>query len=113
MFQLSRGFELSDAIWSNADVSQRRMLPETKSLALWRGTNANGIGDKGEVKPVADWNIVALGLRQKRQGTRAWIGEQGVTFANGETRPTYDWLVRTRLVEEVASVKGATIAPSP
>ncbi|MEQ1863138.1 MAG: hypothetical protein ABL996_00635 [Micropepsaceae bacterium] len=110
---MSRGFELSDAIWPSADVSQRRMLPETKSLALWRGTNANGIGDKGEVKPVADWNIVALGLRQKRQGTRAWIGEQGVTFANGETRPTYDWLVRTRLVEEVASVKGATIAPSP
>lgn len=71
---------------------------ELKGLSLWRDANANGISDKGEVKPVADWQITALGYRHKRQSKDAWISEAGVTFANGETRPTYDWNIRTRLM---------------
>lgn len=72
--------------------------PELKGLSLWRDANANGVSDKGEVKPVADWQITALGYRHKRQSKDAWISEAGVTFANGETRPTYDWNIRTQLV---------------
>lgn len=71
---------------------------ELKGLSLWRDANANGISDKGEVKPVAYWQIVSLGYRHKRQSKEAWISEAGVTFANGETRPTYDWIIRTQLV---------------
>lgn len=83
---------------------------ELKGLSLWRDENGDGISDKGEVKPVADWNIVALSHRHKRQSKHAWISETGVTFANGETRATYDWLVRTRLVE-VAAGESAPTAP--
>jgi hypothetical protein len=71
---------------------------ELEGLALWRDENANGISDAGEVKPVADWNIVSLGYHHKRQDRDAWVSENGVTFANGETRPTYDWNIPTRLL---------------
>lgn len=71
---------------------------ELNGLALWRDVNGDGISDAGEVKPVSDWDIVGLSYRYKRQSKDAWISENGVTFANGEIRPTYDWNVETRLV---------------
>ena len=71
---------------------------ELKGLSLWRDMNANGVSDAGEVKPVADWKIASLGYRHKRESKDAWVSEAGVTFANGETRPTYDWNIRTQLL---------------
>jgi hypothetical protein len=71
---------------------------ELGGLALWRDANANGISEKGEVMPVADWNIVALGYGDRRVRRDLWVSAQGVTFSNGETRPTYDWVIRSELV---------------
>lgn len=79
---------------------------ELTGLSLWRDENANGVSEKGEVKPVADWRIVSLGYDHRRHGKDAWISKNGVTFANGKTRPTFDWIVRTRLVH-VATAKGS------
>jgi len=64
---------------------------ELKGLALWRDTNENGVSDPGEVKPLADYDIVALGYVYERQGDDMWLSASGVTFADGETRPSYDW----------------------
>lgn len=71
---------------------------ELEGLSLWRDVNGNGVSDQGEVKPVANWQIVSLGYHHKRQSKDAWISEEGVTFANGETRRTYDWNIRTQLL---------------
>jgi hypothetical protein len=71
---------------------------ELNGLSLWRDANGNGVSDKGEVKPVDRWKIVSLGYRHKRKGKDAWLSEAGVTFENGETRPTYDWNIRTQLI---------------
>jgi hypothetical protein len=70
---------------------------ELKGLALWRDANGNGVSDPGEVKPVTEWQIVALTYRNKRHG-KDWVAPRGVTFADGETQPTYDWNVEAKLL---------------
>jgi hypothetical protein len=44
--------------------------------------------------PVAAYGIVALGYAHARLNHDFWTSEAGVTFENGESRPTYDWLMR-------------------
>ncbi len=74
---------------------------ELNGLSLWRDTNANGISDPGEVKPLADYKVVALRYAYERAGDDMWIAKDGVEFADGAVRPTYDWLLheaKNRLV---------------
>ena len=75
---------------------------ELKGLALWRDANANGISDAGEVKPLAAYKIVALGHAYERAGDTIWIANGGVTFADGEVRPSYDWQVHEPIIRPVA-----------
>jgi hypothetical protein len=69
---------------------------ELEGLALWHDENANGISDAGEVQPVTDQGIVALSYAHHRASTTLWISRAGVTFRDGRSRPTYDWLMRSR-----------------
>jgi hypothetical protein len=64
---------------------------ELNGLALWRDANKNGNSEEGEVKPVASYEIVALGFDHKRAGDHYWKAERGAVFASGEVRATYDW----------------------
>jgi hypothetical protein len=69
---------------------------ELEGLALWHDKNANGVSDKGEVRAVTDHDIVALSYAYHRASKNLWISKAGVTFRDGEIRPTYDWLLRSR-----------------
>ena len=55
------------------------------------------------MKPVAAHKIVALDYAHMRASADAWVSETGVTFANGDTRPTYDWQLRRPLLTPVAN----------
>lgn len=72
---------------------------ELDALAIWQDKNGNGICEEGEVKPLADWGIVAVSCRYRRHGEHPdhiMFSANGVTFRNGATRPTYDLLLHPR-----------------
>jgi hypothetical protein len=70
---------------------------ELAGLSLWHDADADGVSDKGEVRPLASHNIVSLKYGHERAETRYWMSPAGVTFADGRTLPTYDWQLRPRL----------------
>jgi hypothetical protein len=66
---------------------------ELRHLAIWRDLNGNGVCDPGEVRPLADWGIVALSCkcqRDSRHPDRIQWSPAGVRFRDGHTRPTFD-----------------------
>lgn len=75
---------------------------ELRGLSLWRDANCNGVSERGEVRSVRSHGVVALGYGHVRVGEDAWASEAGVTFANGEQRPTYDWQLHRPLLTTVA-----------
>lgn len=70
---------------------------ELRGLAIWRDLNRNGISDSGEVRPLADWGIVALSCKyawDDAHGNRIAYSPRGVFFSDGSTRPTYDLILQ-------------------
>jgi hypothetical protein len=70
---------------------------ELRGLAIWQDLNRNGNGDHGEVKPVADWGIVAISCRYVQDDGRVGkivYSPRGVFFRDGSSRPTYDLILR-------------------
>ncbi len=64
--------------------------PELRGLALWQDRNENGISDPGEVLPVQSFGITAISCHGGTfSGNTKW-NPFGITFSNGEVRPTYD-----------------------
>lgn len=74
---------------------------ELAGLALWRDANGNGISEPGEVKPLSDYKIVALHYSYARLSDTMWVAANGVEFADGSVRPTYDWLLHEPQVRPV------------
>ncbi len=72
---------------------------ELDGLSLWHDRDGDGVCDAGEVQPVAKHGIVALAYGHQRAGDDLWVSDTGVTFDDGETRPTYDWLLRDALIQ--------------
>jgi hypothetical protein len=68
---------------------------ELKGLALWRDANGDGKSSAAEVKPLAAHGITALRYGYTRRSNELWQSDKGVTFRSGETRPTYDWELRS------------------
>lgn len=66
---------------------------ELAGLSLWQDENQDGVSDPGEVKPVADHNIVSLRYDHERVTKDYWQSAAGVTFKSGETRPSFDWQI--------------------
>lgn len=66
---------------------------ELEGLAIWQDLNRNGICERGEAKPLAEWRIVAVSCRyvtDMRHPDRITYSPRGVFFRDGSTRPTYD-----------------------
>lgn len=63
---------------------------ERGGLAIWRDVNQDGISQPGEVVPVEEAGIEELGTRwdEGPDGARC---QDGVRFADGTWRPTFDW----------------------
>ncbi len=70
---------------------------ELDHLALWHDANGNGRVDPGEVQPLTAYGIVAISCRCERDiadGEPVLFSPTGVTFADGETPPTFDLVLR-------------------
>jgi hypothetical protein len=89
-----------DALRSLDDNGDSRIAgPELSGLALWRDANVNGISEAGEVRPLADWQIVSLSCEYEFDTTHPDeipFSASGVTFANGTVRPTWDVVLHRR-----------------
>lgn len=106
--QITSGFQLFGSVtwiafWDNGyhalgsldDNGDGRIAgSERDGLALWQDKNGDGVSQKSEVRPVADYGIVALGYAHERIREDLWISRVGATFVDGEVRPTYDWVLR-------------------
>lgn len=82
---------------------------ELEGLAIWQDLNGNGLCERGEVKPVADWGIVAVSCTSVTDMThpdRITYSPQGVYFRDGSNRPTYDIILHPAL----ATVHRTTLA---
>jgi hypothetical protein len=66
--------------------------PELRGLALWNDVNRDGISDPGEVVPVEALGICAIGCTSRTHSSGIKWNPIGVTFTNGTSRPTYDWI---------------------
>ncbi len=66
--------------------------PELRGLALWNDFNGNGVSDPGEVLPVEAFGISVIGCTSQTYTTGIKWDPNGLTFTNGTSRPTYDWI---------------------
>jgi hypothetical protein len=72
--------------------------PELRDLAVWRDADGDGVSDAGEVQSLAAHGIRALSYRHHEidDAHFAAVAPAGVRLSSGETRPTYDVILRSR-----------------
>jgi tetratricopeptide (TPR) repeat protein len=65
---------------------------ELRHLAIWHDRDSDGVADAGEVGSLAQHGIVSVSCASEAGDGRrfAAVSPQGVRFADGRTRPTYD-----------------------
>jgi hypothetical protein len=75
---------------------------ELDGLALWYDANGNGICDPGEVKSLKAWGIVKLSCQHQSGNSPhcAAFAPEGVWFADGTVRPTYDVILHQRVMKK-------------
>ena len=69
---------------------------ELEGLAIWQDLNGNGICERGEVKPLAEWGIVGVScsyVTDTAYSDRIAYSPKGVFFRNGSSRATHDILL--------------------
>jgi hypothetical protein len=90
----THGYDPMRALDDDGDGELRGL--ELRHLAVWRDMNRDAVSDRGEVRPLSDYRIVALSCRAaKGDGIyAAAIAAAGVRFSDGRTRPTYDVILR-------------------
>ena len=90
----THGYDPMRALDDDGDGELRGL--ELRHLAVWRDMNRDAVSDRGEVRPLSDYGIVALSCRAaKGDGIyAAAIAAAGVRFSDGRTRPTYDVILR-------------------
>ena len=91
------GYQALGALDDNGDG--RLSGSELQGLALWQDKNADGISDAGEVVPIREHGIVSLDYAYERVNGDLWVSRAGVTFESGEHRATYDWQLRSPMVQ--------------
>jgi len=110
---INGGFQLFGSVtwmafWTNGyhalgtlddDGDGRVAGSELAGLALWHDRNANGASEPGEVRPVTAYGIEALSYAHERAAAEFWMSPRGVTFSDGRTWATYDWLVRSGRIQ--------------
>lgn len=79
---------------------------ELEGLSVWFDRNTNGQSEAGEVVPVADLGIEALGTRPNGLDGQSPMHTTGLRLKDGRTLATYDWIAP-------GSSKGADPMPNP
>jgi tetratricopeptide (TPR) repeat protein len=67
---------------------------ELNGLALWQDLNGNAVSEPGEVQPVQDHGITALGCRGVPHPSGIEFSPDGVVFEDGRREASYDWILR-------------------
>jgi hypothetical protein len=89
------GYEPLRALDDDQDGTLRGA--ELAGLAIWQDANGNGLSEPGEVRPVAEWGIVALSwecVTEDESDVYIASSPRGVTFADGTVRPSYDVILQ-------------------
>ena len=83
-----------DALSSLDDNGNGRLEgPELQGISVWRDANGNGVADPGEILPVTNWGVTAIECAGQLHENGMPFHPRGVTFRDGTTRPTYDWIM--------------------
>ena len=93
----TNGYEPLRALDDNGDG--RIAGKELDGLSIWHDTNTNGISERGEVRSVTDWRIVALStsfLYDAADRDEIAYSPQGVTFTDGSVRPSFDLILHRK-----------------
>lgn len=93
----SNGYQALSALDDNGDG--RLTGRELNGLAVWQDRNSNGISEPGEVKSLAELEIVELSCQHTvKKGSRNYVAHssKGVKFANGKWRATYDVILHQK-----------------
>jgi hypothetical protein len=87
-----------DALGSlDADGDSVLRGAELHGLALWHDRNGNGVSEAGEVRAVEQFGITAIACTPElHQSGISWL-PRGVTFSDGSSRPSYDWIAPSRI----------------
>lgn len=85
------GYEALSALDDNGDGVLSGS--ELRGLAVWNDRNCNGVSDPGEVIPVEALGIQSISCRNQIDVSGMHWNPQGVTFTNGLSWATYDWIV--------------------
>jgi tetratricopeptide (TPR) repeat protein len=90
----TNGYEAMSALDDSGDGQLSGV--ELQRLAIWHDRNSNGISDRGEVAPLESHGIVAVSCRYVNGDGAVFAAQspQGVTLADGRTRPTFDLVLR-------------------
>jgi len=90
----SNGYEPMRALDDNGDGELSGS--ELQHISIWHDSNADGVSDRAEVKPLSFYGIVALShdhvIGDGRRVTA--YAPRGVRFSDGRTRPTYDVILQ-------------------
>jgi len=93
----SNGYEALAALDDNRDGELRG--EELQGLAVWHDANGNGEAEPGEVKSLGEHDIIAVSCRWEadlRHDDKIAWSPSGVTCRDGQTRPTFDLILKTR-----------------
>lgn len=66
--------------------------PELAGLAVWRDRNGNGVSDPGEVRPLSDFGIRAMAVRQRLDLGGGVVLKGTMLRDGGGWIRTYDWV---------------------
>lgn len=65
---------------------------ELQGIAAWTDANANGVSERGEVRPLAALGITAIAVRPRTTADGTLTIDRGITLSDGTTVPTFDWV---------------------
>ncbi len=77
--------------WLDDDRDGVLRGPELAGLAVWRDRGQDGVACPGEVVPVREAGIRAIGVRGEIGPEGPWC-PTGVEFDGGSVAPTWDWI---------------------
>jgi hypothetical protein len=90
----SNGYDAMASLDDNGDGKLNGN--ELRHLALWHDRNQNGISEPGEVRSLADHEIVELECASTVSNSGLHHNPCGVTFSDGHTRPSCDVILQQK-----------------
>jgi hypothetical protein len=70
--------------------------PELDGIALWHDANSNGKSESGEVRLITEYGVKGLNCDWELHPDGFPWHRKGITFIDGGSRPTYDWIVPSK-----------------